>query len=131
METPPAQPAATPVPAAAPAGAPVIQFDDFAKIELKVATVLECKPHPNADKLLVLQIDLGNGEKRQICAGLRQHYQAEQLVGKQIVVVANLAPRQMRGEVSQGMLLATTDTATNRVIFVAPSENVAAGSKVS
>jgi len=139
METPPAQPAATPAPAApaapapttAPAGTQMIQFDDFAKIELKVATVLECKAHPNADKLLVLQLDLGNGEKRQICAGLRQHYQPEQLVGKQILVVANLAPRQMRGEVSQGMLLATTDSASNRVIFVTPSEGVAAGSKVS
>ena len=68
----------------------VITYDDFSKLELRVATVLECKPHANADKLLVLQIELGNGEKRQICAGLRQHYQPEQLVGKQIVVVANL-----------------------------------------
>jgi methionine--tRNA ligase beta chain len=108
----------------------IIQYDDFAKLELRVATVLECKAHPNADKLLVLQIDLGN-EKRQICAGLRQHYAPEQLVGKQIVVVANLAPRQMRGEVSQGMLLAATDPNTNRVIFVSPSENVVPGSKVS
>jgi len=108
----------------------IIQYDDFAKLELRVATVLECKAHPNADKLLVLQIDLGT-EKRQICAGLRQHYQPEQLVGKQIVVVANLAARQMRGEVSQGMLLAATDPATNRVIVVTPMENVAAGSKVS
>jgi tRNA-binding protein len=108
----------------------VIQYDDFAKLELRVATVLECTAHPNADKLLVLQIDLG-GEKRQICAGLRQHYAPEQLVGKQIVVVANLAPRQMRGEVSQGMLLAATDPNTNRVIFVSPSEQTAAGSKVS
>src|SRR5438132_4202123 len=98
-----------------------IEYDDFAKLELRVATVLECKTHPNADKLLVLQIDLG-GEKRQICAGLRQHYPPEQLVGKQIVVVANLAPRQMRGEVSQGMLLAASDATTNRVIFVSPSE---------
>ena len=95
----------------------MIQYDDFAKLELRVATVLECKAHPNADKLLVLQIDLGT-EKRQICAGLRQHYQPEQLVGKQIVVVANLAPRTMRGEVSQGMLLAATDGATGKVIFV-------------
>ena len=108
----------------------VIQYDDFAKLELRVATVVECKAHPNADKLLVLQIDLGN-EKRQICAGLRQHYAPEQLVGKQIVVVANLAPRQMRGEVSQGMLLAATDPNTNKVIFVSPSEQTAAGSKVS
>ena len=107
-----------------------IQYDDFAKLDLRVATVVECNPHGNADKLLVLQIDLG-GERRQICAGLRQHYQPEQLVGKQIVVVANLAPRQMRGEISNGMLLAATDPATGRVIVVSPSENVAPGSKVS
>src|ERR1051325_7667779 len=107
-----------------------IQYDDFAKLELRVATVIECKPHPNADKLLVLQIDLGT-EKRQICAGLRQHYQPEQLVGKQIVVVANLAPRQMRGEVSQGMLPPATDPGTQRVIVVSPSEQAAPGSKVS
>jgi methionine--tRNA ligase beta chain len=107
-----------------------INYDDFAKLELRVATVVECKPHANADKLLVLQIDLG-GERRQICAGLRQQYEPEQLVGKQIVVVANLAPRQMRGEISQGMLLAATDPVTNRVIVVTPADAVAAGSKVS
>ena len=107
-----------------------IQYDDFAKLDLRVAMVVECVAHPNADKLLVLQIDLGT-EKRQICAGLRQHYAPEQLVGKQIVVVANLAPRMMRGEVSQGMLLAATDPASGRVIFVSPSEMVGVGSKVS
>ena len=108
-----------------------INYDDFAKLDLRVATVVECRPHANADKLLVLQIELAGGERRQICAGLRQHYPAEQLVGKQIVVVANLAPRQMRGEVSQGMLLAATDPNTNKVIFVSPSEPAAPGSKVS
>ncbi len=108
-----------------------IKYDDFAKLDLRVATVLECKPHGNADKLLVLQIELANGERRQICAGLRAHYPPEQLVGRQIVVVANLAPRQMRGEISQGMLLAATDPATNRVIVVTPGEAVAPGSKVS
>lgn len=108
-----------------------INYDDFAKLELRIATVLECKPHPNADKLLVLQIDVGS-ERRQICAGLRQHIADPQtLVGRQIVVVANLAPRQLRGEVSQGMLLAATDAGTGRVIFVTPSEPAAAGSKVS
>src|SRR5436309_5192322 len=97
-----------------------INYDDFAKLDLRVATVLECKPHANADKLLVLQIELAGGERRQICAGLRAFYQPEQLVGKQIVVVANLAPRSMRGEISQGMLLAATDTASARVIVVSP-----------
>lgn len=106
-----------------------IQYDDFAKLDLRVATVVECTPHQNADKLLVLQIDLG-GERRQICAGLRQHYQPEDLVGKQIVVVANLAPRQMRGEPSQGMLLAASDP-EGRIVVISPSEPVAPGSKVS
>jgi methionyl-tRNA synthetase len=106
-----------------------INYDDFAKLELRVATVLECTAHPNADKLLVLQIDLGT-EKRQICAGLREHYQPEQLVGKQLVVVANLAPRQMRGQISNGMLLAATDSATGEVILVTMADVVAAGSQV-
>src|SRR5437773_1012233 len=110
--------------------ASTIEYDDFAKLELRVATVLECKPHPNADKLLVLQIDLG-GEKRQICAGLRLHYQPEQLVGKQIVVVANLAPRQMRGEISQGMLIAATDSASGRVIIITTGDQATPGSKVN
>ena len=107
-----------------------INYDDFAKLDLRVATVLECRPHGNADKLLVLQIELAGGERRQICAGLRQHYSPEQLVGKQIVVVANLAPRQMMGLTSQGMLLAATD-AGGKVVVVSPSEQVAPGSKVS
>lgn len=129
MEPTPASPA--PTPPAAPAASPaVIQYDDFAKVQLRVATVLECIPHPNADKLLVLQVDLGD-EKRQICAGLKQHYSPEQLVGKQIIVVANLAPRPMRGQVSNGMLLAATDPQSGKVIVVSPSDAVAPGSKVS
>lgn len=132
METP-TPPPATPAPSAAPSAAPAnpqIQFDDFAKIQLRVATVLDCKPHPNADKLLLVQVDLG-GETRQLCAGIRAHYSPEQLIGKQIIVVANLAPRTMRGEVSNGMLLAASDSATGKVIVISPSENVSPGSKVS
>ena len=127
--------APTPAPVTAPVTAPVIPatiaFEDFAKIELRVATVLECIAHPNADKLLILQVELANGERRQICAGLRAHYQPEQLLGKQIVVVANLAPRTMRGQVSNGMLLAASDPTTGKVIFVCPSDAIAPGSKVS
>jgi tRNA-binding protein len=107
-----------------------IQYDDFAKLDLRIATVLECKPHPNADKLLLLQVDLGT-EKRQICAGLKQYYQPEQLVGKQIIIVANLAPRTMRGEVSQGMLLAASNNDRSAVIVVSPSQPIENGSKVS
>jgi methionyl-tRNA synthetase len=84
-----------------------IAYDDFAKVELRVARVLEARPHPNADKLMLLQIDVGD-EQKQIVAGIRQHYTPEQLVGKKIVVVNNLAPAMLRGEASQGMLLAAT-----------------------
>jgi tRNA-binding protein len=107
-----------------------INYDDFAKVELKVATILEAKAHPNADKLLVLQIDLGE-EKRQICAGIKAHYAPEQLVGKQIIVVANLEPRMLRGEVSNGMLLAAHDPASGKVVVLGVGDAVAPGSKVS
>lgn len=117
-------------PPPAPAGKPTIEYADFDKVELKIATVVDARPHPNADKLLVLQIELGNGERRQICAGIKAWYAPEQLVGRQIVVVANLAPRPLRGEVSQGMLLAATDAATGKVIVLMPSEPVAPGSGV-
>ena len=106
-----------------------ITYDDFAKLELRVATIVEAKVHPNADKLLVLQVDLG-GEKRQICAGIKAYYAPEQLVGKQVVVVANLEPKPLRGEISQGMLLAATDPTSGRVVIISPSELVTAGSGV-
>src|SRR3954449_13528799 len=90
-----------------PTMADPITYDDFAKIELRVARVLEARPHPNADKLMLLQIDVGD-EQKQIIAGIRQHYTPEQLVGKSIVVVNNLAPAMLRGETSNGMLLAAS-----------------------
>jgi methionyl-tRNA synthetase len=106
----------------------MISIDEFRKIELRVATIKSAEPHPNADKLLVLQIDLG-GETRQICAGIRNHYSAEELVGRQIVVVANLETAKLRGLDSQGMLLAASDE--DRVIILTPEKSVQAGAKVS
>jgi methionyl-tRNA synthetase len=103
---PAAQPAAAP--AAAPAGKPIIQYDDFTKLDLRVAKIISAEPHPNGDKLVVLKVDMGGGQERQILAGIRQWYAPETLVGKSIVVVANLAPRKMRGLESNGMLLAAT-----------------------
>jgi methionine--tRNA ligase beta chain len=104
-----------------------IAIDDFKKIELKVATIKAAEPHPNADKLMVLQIDLGT-EQRQICAGIRSHYTPEELVGKQIVVVANLATAKLRGMESQGMLLAASSG--DQVIVMTPDKPALAGSKV-
>ena len=104
-----------------------ISIDDFRKIELKVATIKSAEAHPNADKLIVLQIDLG-GEQRQICAGIRNHYTPEELVGKQIVVVANLETAKLRGLESQGMLLAASDE--GRVIIMTPEKPVQSGASV-
>ncbi len=86
---------------------PTITYDDFAKLDLRVATITAAEPHPNADRLVKLQIDLGR-EMRQICAGIRQYYDPAALVGRQIVVLANLQPRTIRGEASNGMLLAAS-----------------------
>lgn len=106
----------------------MISIDDFRKVELKIATVRSAEHHPNADRLMVLQVDLGN-EQRQICAGIRDHYTPEDLIGKQVVVVANLETAKLRGMESQGMLLAASDE--GRVIFLTPEKVVQAGAKVS
>lgn len=107
-----------------------ITYDDFAKIDLRVAKVLEAQPHPNADRLLVLKVDAGS-DTRQIVAGIRGHYQPEDLIGKSIIIVRNLAPRQMRGQESQGMLLAASDESKTSVILVTPMSDIAPGAKVS
>ena len=88
---------------------PNIKFEDFAKLDLRVATVLAAEPHPNADKLLKIQLDDGTPSGRQVCAGIKAWYDPATLVGKQVVIVANLEPRQIRGEVSNGMILAASD----------------------
>jgi len=106
----------------------MITINDFRTVELKVATVKSAEPHPNADKLMVLQIDLGT-EQRQICAGIRNHYTPEELVGRQIIVVANLETAKLRGLESQGMLLAASDE--DRVIILTPEKSVQPGAKVS
>jgi len=111
---------------------PEITFDDFLKVDLRVATIVEAVVHPNADRLLKLQIDLGE-ETRQICAGIKTHYQPEELVGMQIIVVANLAPRKIRGEESNGMLLAASNIISEedtQVILLSPSKPATPGSTV-
>ena len=106
----------------------MITIDEFRNVELKIATIKSAEPHPNADKLMVLQIDLGD-EQRQILAGIRNHYTPQELIGRQIVVVANLEPAKLRGLESQGMLLAASDE--GRVIILTPDKPVTAGAKVS
>jgi methionine--tRNA ligase beta chain len=134
-------PAAAPAPVAPGAPKPVIAFDDFAKLDLRVAKVITSENHPKADRLFKLQVDDGSGTPRQICAGIRDHYKAEDLVGRLIIIVANLAPRVIRGEESRGMLLAASDVpkdaaATDpnvqrRVVVLRPDVDIPPGSIVS
>jgi methionyl-tRNA synthetase len=105
----------------------MITIEEFRRLELKIGTIKTAEAHPNADRLLVLRVDLGL-EERQIVAGIRRFYTPEELVGRQIVVVANLEPAQLRVE-SQGMLLAASDR--DRIVILTPEKEVGAGSKVS
>ena len=121
--TPPAPPAeGAPAPAAnAPAAAAASQtpefitIDDLTKVDLRVAQILVAERIPKADKLLRLEVDLGY-EKRQILAGIAQYYEPEKLIGRKIIIVANLAPRKMRGLESNGMLLAASLPDSNPVL---------------
>ncbi|MEO6813695.1 MAG: methionine--tRNA ligase [Ginsengibacter sp.] len=108
---------------------PEIVFDDFAKIDLKVGTILSAKKVEKADKLLNLEIDLGF-EKRTILSGIAQHFSPEEITGKQVVVVANLAPRKMRGIESNGMILMAEDK-EGKLHFVKPENVIGDGSGVS
>lgn len=123
---------ATPAPAAQPPSTsapsvPPITIDDFMKIQLKTATVLSAERVPNSEKLIKLQVDLGT-EKRQIVAGIGKKYAPEALLGKRIVIVANLQPRKLMGIESQGMVLAAGDANVEGLITVL--EDIAPGVKV-
>src|SRR6187200_2101448 len=111
-------PAPAPAPVPPPAAATTITIDDFKKVVLKVGKVVEASAHANANKLLVLKVDIGGGEVRQVVSGIKQWYAPEQLVGKSVILVANLAPAVLRGVESQGMVLAATSG--DQVILLAP-----------
>lgn len=112
-------------PAAAAAGE--ITIDDFAKIDLRVATVVAAERVPKTDKLIKLQVKIGN-EERTIVSGIAQHYEPENLIGKNVIVIANLKPAKLRGIESRGMVLAASDGEGNLVLADAPG--IASGSKV-
>ena len=106
----------------------MVTIDDFRKVELRTAEVLASEPHPNADRLLVLKLKVG-AEERQIVSGIRQHYQPADLVGKTVILVANLEPADLRGVQSHGMLLAVRDG--EKVIVVTTEKQTASGLAVS
>jgi len=106
----------------------MVNMDDFKKLELKVAKIKEVQDHPNADKLYIIIIDLGDNKHKQIVAGIRSFYKKEDLVGKQVVVVDNLEPAVLRGVESQGMLLAAQDE--SGICIIVPERQVQLGSMV-
>lgn len=128
-DSPQTRPPAGPPPSTPPAAVSTIQYDDFAKVQLRVGTVTQAEAVPKSKKLMRLQVDLGD-ETRQILAGIKEHYTPETLVGRQIVVVVNLMPREViKGEVSNGMLLAASD-ASGKLCVISPSDAIVAGATV-
>ena len=102
-------------------------IEDFKKLELIIAHIKEVKEHPNADRLYVMQVDTGK-DVRQVVAGIRSAYTPEQLIGRRVVLIANLEPAVIRGEISNGMLLAASDE--TQLALLMPEKDVAIGSVV-
>jgi methionyl-tRNA synthetase len=107
---------------------PTITLDDFKKIDLRIAKVLSAENVPKSDKLLKLQIELGD-QIRQVVAGIAQHYQPKDLVGKQLIVVANLQAAKLMGQESQGMILAASDS-EGKLALICPLSEMSSGSIV-
>jgi methionyl-tRNA synthetase len=105
-----------------------IEFPDFMKVQLRVARIIEAEPVEGSDKLMKLQVRIGE-EKRQILAGIKQKYSAEDLIGRQVIVVANLKPRKMMGLESQGMVLAADDP-EGQAILLEPEHEAPEGAPV-
>ncbi len=106
-----------------------ITFDDFKKMDLRVAQIKECEDVPGADRLYKLIVDAG--EVRQIVAGIKPYYTKEELVGKKIILVANLEPRTLRGITSHGMLLAASTEDKSAVVLISPDKEIPNGAVVS
>ena len=104
-----------------------VSFEEFKKIDLRIATIEAVDEHPNADRLYVLQLKVGD-IKKQIVAGIRAHYTAQELIGKQIVIVNNLEPVTLRGVESQGMLLATSNDEMLSILI--PERTIGDGAQI-
>jgi methionyl-tRNA synthetase len=107
-----------------------IEIDDFAKVDLRVGTVLSAERVPKADKLLLLKIDLNEEQPRQVLAGIAQYYEPEKLVGRKVVIVANLKPRKLRGYESQGMVVAASYGEEGRPVIATFTEDVPNGARL-
>ena len=107
-----------------------IPLADFEKLDLRVGKILEVEEHPNASKLYVLKVDLGEPSPRTIVAGLRPYYEKESLLNKKAIFIANLSPVILRGIESNGMILAASSKDHKKVIFLTPEKDIEPGSKI-
>ena len=119
----PAEPSTPVDPSAA-----LLSINEFKRLALRVGVVTAAEDHPNADRLLVLTVDIGDGSPRQLVAGIKGSYQAADLIGKHVVVVANMKPAKLRGVESQGMILAASEGDT--MVLVTPERSIQVGSTV-
>ena len=106
----------------------MITFEQFKALDLRVAKILSCEDHPNADKLYLVTVDTGD-KKKTLVAGIKQHYGKDELIGKQVIVLDNMQPATIRGVESAGMILATKDGSTLALLI--PEREVKTGSRVS
>ncbi len=109
----------------------LIEFGDFAKVDLRIAEIKKAEDVEGADKLLKLKINLGDDKEKTIFAGIKKHYIPEDLVGKLIVVVANLMPRKMKFGLSEGMLLASSSESKDGIFLISPDSGAKPGQQVS
>lgn len=106
----------------------MISIQEFKNVEITVGKVLAVEDHPNADKLMILRVDVGEAAPRTLVAGLKEHYRNEELAGRTVIVVTNLQPAKLRGVESNGMLLAAQEG--NKVAVLSPDKELAPGSRV-
>jgi methionine--tRNA ligase beta chain len=107
----------------------IISFDEWTRIDLRVGEIIEVEDIENADKLYKLTVDIGE-ETRTVCAGIKQYYSKDELKGKRIIFLANLAPRKMKGIISEGMILAAVNKDESEVVLLSPESDIEVGSKI-
>ena len=106
-----------------------VKFDDWKKLNLVVGTIIDAQDHPNADKLYVIDVDLGS-EKIKVVAGLKNHYSPKELKGKQCIVFRNLEPKEIRGIKGDGMILAASNEDKSKVFILSPEKKIDNGSRI-
>jgi len=109
----------------------IIEFGDFAKVDLRVAEIISVEEIEGADKLYKLSLNVGELGERVICAGIKPYYSSEELIGKKIIIVSNLAPRKLKGVESQGMLLAAGSKDKDKCVLLTIEKDIENGSRIS